>query len=92
MVRFLLGKIQPKPLLNALAFETVSSDTNWIGDMLDLGAESAFQRLIAPLGIFLFLVILACWIVLRLHGAGVNQYTDGPGSDPGSFFGGDSDC
>lgn len=59
----------------------------------DLASDSGFRSILAPLGIFLFLIAAAIWLVGYFQKSGINQRTKhgGGGSD---FFGGDGggDC
>lgn len=42
---------------------------------LDFSSDSTVGSVVAPIGLFVFLILLACWIVLGLHKMGVNQTT-----------------
>lgn len=47
---------------------------------LDLSADSVVNSVLAPIGLFVFLILLACWVVLKLHKMGVSQTTSGDAS------------
>lgn len=58
----------------------------------DLSSESAFRSVFLPILVFLFLVALAMWLVLKAgFGSRVDRdgtYGGGAGGDGGGFFGG----
>ncbi len=47
--------------------------------LIDLSSDSVIGNVLAPLGLVLFFIALALWIVFRLHSAGIEQTTNSSG-------------
>lgn len=41
----------------------------------DLEAESGVFSVVAPLGVVLFIISFFCWLVLKIHGKGIDPRT-----------------
>jgi hypothetical protein len=52
--------------------------------LIDLASESVIGRVLAPLGLTLFFIALALWIVFRLHSTGIKQTSDSSGGGFGA--------
>lgn len=65
---------------------------SWI--YTDLSSESTLTSIVAPLGVLIFLISLAVWLVLFFHNRGVDQTTpyDGDSGGFGGFGDGGGDC
>ena len=51
----------------------------------DLKSDSALTNIVAPLGILVFLISLAIWLVMLFHKKGIDQNTSPGGIDSGGF-------